>query len=252
MPRWGKPMAPKHRRYTDRGAAYVIPGHSPPPLPSITTLLDAYPQPSLDKWRLHHTAKWAVENWGIWGQLDHREAINLIKNSAYNYTETRANLGTLVHDLIEKGATLNDTMTEEAVGYMVAAAHIIAKLETVDARELTVFNPAVGYAGTGDLYGYLPDGRYVVIDWKTGKHLGPKNLLQLYALAAADFRVDDDGNVSRQPRPDVGWVCQLRADGDYTIKEVDFSNDIVWKKLTNAWLGVRLLWNFDDGRNLWQ
>ncbi len=160
---------------------------------SVTTILSrAIPKPALINWAKKVTAEYAVENYTQLGDLmdtDVQGAIDWLKGAAWRQRDKAANLGSLVHELIEAEilGTPGPHITDDAAE-MVAQFRDFCEVADPKwiAAEAVVFNRTYKYAGTLDAICDLPDGRFL-IDVKTGKGVYAETALQLVAYRNAEF-----------------------------------------------------------------
>lgn len=115
-----------------------------------------------------------------------------MRGAAVAERDAAALLGTAVHDAAAMGAALTDVKPEVAPRLRQYLDWLrVSELEIL-ASEFQLFNTTVGYAGSADLLGRLPDGRVVLVDLKTGKGLYTEHALQLMAYLMAEFVGADD------------------------------------------------------------
>ena len=147
-------------------------------LPSVTTVLRVVNKPALLYWAANQVSNYAIENHAEIGKLlekdDRDGAYRLLKGSPWSKRDKAADVGTQVHDLIEKAIlegkdspSLVDVPVK-AVPYVQAFQSFVENYEgSFEASEMTVFNLTHGYAGTLDALWKTPKGQIGALDWKT-------------------------------------------------------------------------------------
>lgn len=181
-------------------------------VPSVTTVIKGgVPKPALIPWAAKMAAEHAVANWTRLGTMPHLQRITEIKNAHRTYTEERAQVGDLVHSLIECWSTgipypqWDDEVDSFATQFI---AFMIAKRPEFIENEATLWSRKHGYAGTLDFIARI-DSAVILGDVKTGKRVYPEVGLQLSALANADFLIRDDG--TEEPIPPIDKMAALHV-----------------------------------------
>lgn len=138
-------------------------------LPSVTSILAIHNKPGLNEWR----AKQGYE-------------------LSEQYSQETADIGKEIHRYVAQllqGTPISKlewgTLSEEIKNGLRAFSRF--KTETnlkADWCERVVYNLKLGYAGTLDCLGKI-DGRWVVIDWKTGNTFWPSYFAQITAYYKA-------------------------------------------------------------------
>lgn len=115
-----------------------------------------------------------------------------LRSASTSERDAAAALGTAVHDAAASKRRLQDVeaaLRPRLAQYLdwldVSGAEVLA-------TEFQVWNPTVGYAGTGDLLVRLRNGKIVLVDLKTGKGVWSEHALQVMAYAKAEFVGNDD------------------------------------------------------------
>lgn len=159
---------------------------------SVTTIIGlGVPKPALFHWAAFEAAQCAVDNIPALvqarGAEARKEMRTWIQHAAERKRDTAADLGTLIHALLEARILGQPTppLTDEEQPWVEAFDRFLNDWQPeYEATELTVANPEKGYAGTLDAIARIPAlcGQEVVLaDYKTGKNVYPEVGLQLAA-----------------------------------------------------------------------
>lgn len=183
---------------------------------SVTTILgNGVPKRALTGWAAKSAAQYAVDNMAELARLcDTRqgkaEALQRIKGAPWNQRDSKADIGSAVHDAAERlglGEQVGvSDFDDEVAPYVQSLVRFWreARPEVVMA-EATVWNRKYGYAGTLDLIATLRGAPALapltVVDYKTGKRAYPEVALQLAAYSHAEFALLDDGSEHELPGP---------------------------------------------------
>ena len=156
---------------------------------SVTTILDVINKPALKQWAANQAATYVIENFNEVHKTlmkDRTEAHDLIKFAHKRYTDTASDMGTHAHACVEAYIRGED-IPEPIPPHM---DHFYAWCKEYEPKfvecESTVYNRAVGYAGTMDLIAII-DGARTIVDIKTGKNVWPEAALQLAAYSRGEF-----------------------------------------------------------------
>jgi len=97
--------------------------------------------------------------------------VDNVKENAFSDWKGAQDLGTRIHKAIELNMGPAGLVPEDDLApYVLPAVKAVQDLGLkVAAAEAVVVNAAEGYAGTTDLVGVMPDGREVVLDFKSTK-----------------------------------------------------------------------------------
>jgi hypothetical protein len=181
-------------------------------VPSVTTVIKGgLPKPFLVPWAAKMAAEHATANWLRLSKMPHDERVYEIKNAHKVYAEKAADLGNIVHKLIECWSTGEaypeypkevDGFVDQFIKFMVVHRPVFIE------SEVTVWSRTHGYAGTADFIARI-DNSVVLGDVKTGRNLYPEVGLQLSALAHADFIIRDDG--TEEPLPVIERMAALHV-----------------------------------------
>lgn len=170
-------------------------GYYPTPLGrfmSVTTVINGgVPKPALFHWAAFEAAQCAVDNIPALvqarGEEARRELRNWIQHAAERKRDTAADLGSLIHSVLEArvlGAPTPE-LTDEQAPFVDAFDRFLNDWQPeFEATELTVANVEHEYAGTLDLIARIPalfDTEIAVGDYKTGKKVYPEVGMQLAA-----------------------------------------------------------------------
>jgi hypothetical protein len=210
---------------------YRVPGTADTYLPSVTTILDAYPKEWLGAWAAKMVSEYAFANYMPMGAESikaraetlraayveaHPRAktvpspkeliLSDMKGYPWRKRDEAADHGTEVHTAFENINTGLDFhippyMTEhvERLQAWAGAYH-----PTILASECQVYNRTEGYAGTFDLYAEVK-GVSTLIDLKTSKEASIDTwTLQLSGYAFTDLVADGD-EVIYEPQHDIPW-----------------------------------------------
>jgi hypothetical protein len=182
----------------------------------------------LIEWSATLAAEAAVDLREEWDPLDLRaDAIDLIRGRARSRRNLQRNVGTATHEAVE---ALTVQEVQAGVLPVSVAASVLPYVRvwedwkeecgiTFTETEVTLVNRQVGYAGTADAIGMVPQVGTVLVDYKTGKSIRRKDHGQLALLACAEAILRDDGTEEEWLGVDVLWIVQLRPEG-WTIHEV--------------------------------
>lgn len=218
---------------TKTGHYYKLDGRR---VPGVTTLINGgLPKPKLIDWAAREVAEYVADNPDDVDALRARgrdELVGFLKERHKAVRDRAAGRGTSIHGLAEQlvaGAEIE--VPEELAGHVEACARFLDDWQ-VRPRivELPVASRQWWYSGTPDLIGELPDGRLVVVDYKSSRSgIWGETALQLAAYARAEFFLDEAGLINEAgmeqpvPRIDAGLAVWLRADGydTYEIADLD-------------------------------
>lgn len=142
--------------------------------------------------------------------------------------DAAADLGNRVHDATEARDLYGDDeypVDDDITNHYAAYKHWVATYRPqILATEAVVINRAWQYAGRLDKIVRFADdaplpshvahlrGKTVVVDTKTGKHIGHPEGLQITGYAAAETIQLPDGSEEPMPVIDAGMILQLRPD----------------------------------------
>lgn len=200
-------------------------------VPGVTSVVGMLPKDFLKFWAAKLTAETAVENLGAVVNLaltDPEGAVDYLKRAPMRNTGKAADLGTDVHDLVEREFSGEDIgrIHPDLQPFILGAREFVTEFEPEFLHlERTVWSREHGYAGSFDIIAKVGD-EIVIIDTKTtrsGVHADVA--LQLSAYARADFMIDADGNEEPLPDIDTGAVLHLRPEG-WKVVPVSITDDI--------------------------
>ena len=192
-------------------------------LMSVTTILsNGVPKPALVHWAAREVAQCAVDNLPrlarVRGQAARSQTFDWLRRAAEVKRDTAAKLGGAVHDALE-ASVLDQPWpepTEEQEPFLAAFARFVADHDPVwEAAEMTLANPADGWAGRGDWWATLPRldvAALVIGDTKTGKGVYAEAGLQLSAYQRATHGWLRDGTEVTPPAATRALVLHLRPD----------------------------------------
>ncbi|MCT9139039.1 hypothetical protein [Streptomyces violarus] len=216
---------PKWAVATERGRYYRDPAGGPD-LISVTNCLSAIAKPALTPWAAGMTADAVIADPISIARRARTEPAALRKELVAVhrlYTERAQNLGTRVHNRAQAqvlGVPYPDDDQVEPYARQLARWFRLWRIDLardVEAVETTVMHRARGYAGTGDLWVWLPTGPYRrrqlwLVDYKTSAEkpvdtVYDEQPLQLAALRhAPEWLLPDD---SSEPSPRVHRTALL-------------------------------------------
>ena len=184
-------------------------------MPSVTNVIGVLDKPYLHGWYAKLAADAAVDvtftHPGLI-QKRPRDAKDWIKKAAPRYTDAAADLGTAVHDAVERLAREETfDIPDRLAGYVESWRQFVADFEpTFLHLEATCFGevPAeetgagsLKYAGTADFICRI-NGVTLMGDYKAGRAVHTEAALQASGLAhASEITLDDD---SMAPMPAIG------------------------------------------------
>ncbi|NUR08981.1 MAG: hypothetical protein HOQ45_18490 [Nocardioidaceae bacterium] len=216
---------------TKKGHYYTLDGRR---VSGVTTLINAgLPKPNLLNWYAKSVAEFVQANPGHVDVLRQGDPAAMVKELTGVPTRVRDNAatrGTDVHKYAQQlvdGAAVD--MPDAIAGYVEACVAFLDRWQLAPVlTETTVASREWQYAGTFDCVGDLPDGRRVIVDWKTGRSgIWGETALQLAAYANAEFYVDTDG--LEAPVVDLGitdgMAVHLRPDG-YSVHHIEISGPV--------------------------
>lgn len=234
--------SPRQAEATAKGRYYTRPGDDTATLISVTNVLSVgCAKPALVPWAAKIAAEYAIEHQGALmarSLTDRDGAIKQIKEQVTVARDKAADLGSRIHALAEAhalGTTLpREDGDDEADKYLAQYRKFLADFDIdldqhVEATELTVANPALGYAGTLDqmlwltLDGFLPgqavgnlgdDRALWIVDTKTSATRAATSVygeyaLQLTALRKATEMWLPDGTIARFPAEQIKGAAVL-------------------------------------------
>jgi hypothetical protein len=219
---------PKHATTSARGGrTYKIPtDQGIVEVPSVTTILNVVAKPAIAGWAAKAVAQYAVANHDILTSMLERgqqeDAIKLLKGSPWTTRDTAADVGTRVHKLIEShifgGTPEPDEQEAPYWQSYLAFRQAYPNLEFLSS-ELTVYDLALGYAGTMDAI-VMMNGQRGILDWKTRQGHTTNDTfmyetegLQLAAYAYASRFLLDDGSTGHLEPVEGATVVMLCTDG---------------------------------------
>jgi hypothetical protein len=181
-------------------------------VPSVTTIIKAgIPKPALVPWAAKMAAEHACANWLRLSKLPHEERILEIKNAHRVYTEKTADVGDVVHELVDCWSTGRaypewpkevEKFADQFINFMIAKRPVFIE------NEVTLWSRTHGYAGSADFIAMI-DRKVILGDVKTGRNVYPEVGLQLAALGHADFILRPDG--TETPLPEIDDYAALHV-----------------------------------------
>lgn len=238
--------------------------------PSVTTILGATEgKPWLTGWSARIAAEYAVDNLPALAALKAKkgrdEAVALAAEQAERIRDLKRDTGGYVHDVIKslvlwqaspagtgaelalpllpddlKGMDYDEIPVEEVAEVMLDGfLNFVTDFRPVwEASEMTVYNPALRYAGTLDAITHLPglavgrSGRFIpgtgvtpCVDFKTGKYLDESMPEQIAAYRRATVARMPLGDLITMPPTECGCVVHLRPEYERGYRLILISNE---------------------------
>jgi hypothetical protein len=242
--------------------------------PSVSEVLNATtPKPWLTAWAAKVAAEFVVDNLDtvttVSRDVGRAAAVDLIKGESRRRRETKADIGSQQHAVLEALLTdapippLPDNLVDveidgDTVDHDAISDGLINFLTDfgveVVLAEATVCSVAHGYAGTLDLIADFPglqlpkrpavEGRPVrlMVDCKTGVSLGSEVIAQLVAYERADeVWIDRLGNKVRMPEVDGLAVLRVRREYDRGYKLLLLPGDLATEAFAWALQSLAIL-----------
>lgn len=234
-----KPAGPPKR---DRSGYYKHPTTGDRFMSVTTILSGGIPKPALMHWAAWEAASCAVDNIPTLvrarGQSARDEVRTWIQHAAERKRDTAADLGSLIHNLVEARVLGEPTpeLTDEQRPFIEAFDRFLNDWQPeYEATELTVANVEHGYAGTLDaklrIPALAPD--LLEVDYKTGKSVYPEVGLQLAAYRRATIGWLKDGTEIVPPATSSGYVLHIRPQSmpggepnGYALRPVRTDDDV--------------------------
>jgi len=180
---------------------YIVDGYK---YPRVTSILKVINKPALLEW---------------YGKMGTKEA--------KEFTQLRAEFGTLLHKHIEELVQLEDDELNREI------PNILKRYENEEMRgcilswlnwkkdkqfgqrqtEALIISKKHGYAGTLDFYGKVNNSLFLA-DWKTSKDVYPEYFLQMSAYAEGIFEMTG-------MYPEYAGVVALHGDGSFIYKYIN-------------------------------
>lgn len=187
----------------------------------VTSAVNMLPKPFLQFWAAKSVAEFAVKNAGTLVQMvldrDHDPvaAVDWLKNAPRRDTGKAADMGTAVHDLVERIARGEDVgpIHPDYQGFVKGFREFLDRHQPEFLlMEETVWSEAHGYAGTFDAIARI-HGETVVLDYKTTRSgVHAEVALQMAAYRYADYIIRADGGRVPIPTLDGAAVLHLRPE----------------------------------------
>ena len=190
------------RKYQDGARFYEVDIHGENKLlPSVTSVLNMLNKPGLNQWAVNVTldklgetlvdiSEVREDKMIIMPKEDLDQTLKTAKGVQKDIMMTAADLGTRAHDTIDRivrGDT-EDMIIDEDVRQVIKNfwqwwndSGIV-----LDPRgDSMIYSAKYGYAGAADALGVLPDGKLVVVDFKTSNGIFDTHIIQVAAYAKA-------------------------------------------------------------------
>ena len=155
---------------------------------------------------------------------------------------TPSDLGTEIHQAIEDDINGRTPMLPKGGESYFRQWQAFQNRFNVDWKltEVTVWNRTLGYAGTLDLGGVFRNGKFYLIDIKTGNGVYPEYAMQLEALSRAEFILTTEGEELPIPQIHAMGILHLQPDF-WELHEVK-RNEQTWR----AFLGLLEVRRWDE------
>lgn len=207
--------------------------------PSVTSVINMLDKPALVYWSAKMAAEYAILHREALADLPAEDAITLIKGNWRKKRDKAADLGTLVHDYLDRGVR-PDSLPELA--YFRQAEQFMEEIGfTVEATEVSVCNPVEGYAGTLDVWA-SHNGDKVYADWKTGSGLYESAAMQLVALGEATHLLSETGELTPIEPADRGIAVRIGMN-DYEWRTIN-RGTAEWVATWDAFRGLIPVWEW--------
>lgn len=196
---------------------YKLDGRS---VSGVTTLIKGgLPKDALMYWSAREVAEYVADNpedVDALRRMGRGPMVSALKEVPWQKRDTAAVRGTEVHSLAERLVHDEEVhIPDHLDGYVQACVQFLDDWQPKTLlAEVPVANRAHWWSGTLDYIGELPDGRRVLIDWKTtNSGIWPETAFQLSAYRNAEFYLTDDGEELPLPEVHDTWGVHLRRDG---------------------------------------
>lgn len=153
----------------------------------VTNVLQILAKPALLPWVAKCTAEFWEQNIKPGEPLDEVQIQRLVRESKVahrNRKDAAADMGTYVHDWIEKYVTGDQPTPPQNAQLAKAVRAFVKWYESTSieplASEQKLCSPTLKLAGTVDFIGKI-DGKLTIVDWKTGSGIYPEMFLQMGA-----------------------------------------------------------------------
>lgn len=189
-------------------------------VPGVTTLIKGgLPKDALMYWSARMVAEWVAdhpEDVESLRRMGRGPMIQALKEVPWEKRDVAAVRGTDVHAIAERVAAHEEVEVPDHLADYVTSC--VEFLDMWRPKTLLVERPVANrshwWAGKFDFIGELPDGRIVLVDWKTAESgIWPETAFQLAAYRHAEFWVDDDGNEQPMPAITDTWAVWLKREG---------------------------------------
>ncbi|MGH7485823.1 MAG: hypothetical protein ACREMY_09520 [bacterium] len=218
-------------------------------LPSVTTITGVIAKPHLYAWYAKMAAERAFEQRGTWEEMGKGDAVQFIKDAAFDKKTAAGARGTRVHDYAEADLRGERPDIPEDVRPYVDAYLKFRSDHTPEFHhtEISIVNRTYQYGGAADfvMTTWETFAVPVVGDWKTG-NTGPwpEWLLQMSAYTRGECLLIKEGSLLKAaPMPTVSQdqVFAVRLlPGRYELWE----NDVPLDKAFRAFKAARILYEW--------
>ena len=246
------------RKYQDGARFYEVDIHGENKLlPSVTSVLNMLNKPGLNQWAVNVTldklgetlvdiSEVREDKMIIMPKEDLDQTLKTAKGVQKDIMMTAADLGTRAHDTIDRivrGDT-EDMIIDEDVRQVIKNfwqwwndSGIV-----LDPRgDSMIYSAKYGYAGAADALGVLPDGKLVVVDFKTSNGIFDTHIIQVAAYAKAlEEQLLAMGNPREKAEVKEAYVVRFsKFDNEYEVKRVANIDESF-----NAFKACLFLWHY--------
>jgi hypothetical protein len=142
--------------------------------PSVTTILDILAKKSLEDWKCNQVALAArrllADGKKVHFNTEEKSYLGIVKEEAFKQVDDAADLGTKVHEALEKGLQGKDYDKTYDIYVQPTKALLQTLGINILRHELRLVNKEFGYAGTTDAAFMIGDGDVLgILDFKTCK-----------------------------------------------------------------------------------
>ena len=186
--------------------------------PGVTSIINMLAKPGLRYYYAKKTAESAIEDLGTIIEMVTKgrpdDAIDWLKPAPGRHSGKAADIGTQVHSIVEqlnRGESV--TVHPDFQGFVDRYKEFLDlwQPEWLEV-EATIWNDAVGYAGTCDGIARI-QGEIAIVDLKTGQSgVYPEAGIQLNAYANGEFILEPNGDRRPLPKIEAAAVVHLRPD----------------------------------------
>lgn len=231
---------PEIRKVSGPGGRHYIHPVTGSKQPGVTTILGVLDKPALVGWAARSVAEFAADNLDAVTLLGRDERVSLMKGAPFRKRDKAGDAGTEAHAYAEARLVMGIPANPQSRAQELVDAALAYLNPSAVQAEATIWNEAVGYAGTFDGI-YTIDGRDYLIDWKSGSGIYSEVVLQLVAYARGEQIITAD-DVFPMPHIDGAMaihVPEQEGKGSWSLHPVRLGEQ-EWL----AFRACRALWNW--------